>query len=403
MDVPEALEALQAEVHFATHDDGRPKDQPLSWHDLFQADIKFYVADEAEQAVTKERIAETRNLRPMNTFHWMEACSIREISKYTSLRFASVGDTRITDCGVLGSNGLYSRVQIKSAFLPNDGERMIVKVNVPKDGRYDGMLILLVVHRPVPDEERIKFKADMDEDPFHLPDFESVYVYCFRKVNDIPGRVISFSDKAQQKWLPFRYEIKKPEDAARLEVEVNEFMQDDARKLKFDELMLEEDGRMNETSKTEHRLFTVQYKAFQDIGWTVLPNPRKHEACDVFIIRPDGRVFLVSNKCVTFHDPKYPSYRFFNTKGFHDHLLSFIFAIEDGKTAYIVLPEQLKDGTKNFFFTDRNPPGFVESGIDITTDAGKHKLEERLNNVETPYTVDDLEAFEWLVPFNYLV
>lgn len=89
------------------------------------------------------------------------------------------------------------------------------------------------------------------------------------------------------------YDIKKSEEAAKLELEVNKFMKEDSKKLNFRELMLEEEEKMAMSDKKEHRAFPIQYEAFQNIGWRVVPNPRKQEANDVFLISSDGNVWLV--------------------------------------------------------------------------------------------------------------
>lgn len=78
----------------------------------------------------------------------------------------SVTDQRIADGGIGHANGLFSVLQIKSARHPGAGDRGNVCFSMPKDNRYDGMMIILVVHRYATDEERQEFEEKMNRDPF---------------------------------------------------------------------------------------------------------------------------------------------------------------------------------------------------------------------------------------------
>lgn len=88
--------------------------------------------------------------------------------------------------------------------------------------------------------------------------------------------------------------------------------------------------------------------------------------------------------------------------GFRSELITVIFALEADTTAYLLLPGDVKQGNKSFCFSETERPDFLNSGIDITTEAGKAKLKDRLWAIETPHTVDNLKGFGKMLPFGSL-
>lgn len=154
------------------------------------------------------------------------------------------------------------------------------------------------MHRHAPNQELKEFEAKMNRYPFFLPDFDGVWAYVVGSADEIPGQSMSFSDSAQTKSLPFRFDLPKAEGIAKFGAKVLSLVHGDDNKLSYDELMCAEVDNMGETDKKEHAMFKLQYGILQDGLFHLVLNPRKHEAIDVFIVLPDGRVVLVSNKHV---------------------------------------------------------------------------------------------------------
>lgn len=62
--------------------------------------------------------------KPIRCKNWYETFSVSQMAAvFDSLRFVSVGDDLVTDCGVVHGDSLVSRVQIKSTMIPAENEK----------------------------------------------------------------------------------------------------------------------------------------------------------------------------------------------------------------------------------------------------------------------------------------
>lgn len=274
---------------------GKAEQLEGSWCSISIAHTVLYCPVAAEREARSQRRSDSQKRHADRDRHWYEACSLTGLNMLDLLHFVSLGDSRVTYCGVARGYSLYSRIRIKSTVIPGDDDNASVGRDI-NNGQYKGMLGDICVHELVSDDFMQNFMAYMEADPLHLSNWPLKYGFFFERAYEIPETTITFTPEAQEaKWKKFRIDMAQPAEIAEWNERWSKMIDDDEKNLLLMDLMRDIDNGMNEKDLIEHKWFMVLINLCGE-GWHVMPNPRKHETSDCFIIRSNGAVLLVSMK-----------------------------------------------------------------------------------------------------------